>query len=205
MSGVDGERQDPAAVLAVPINCAPVEMLRELTELGLVPVTCFDDGSLLELVTEAGWVDVVIVHTGFSREPDKLVRTLRGRVRCPVLLVRDAPLATQLGALGFGDLRWGGLRLEARTGVARWRHEPIPLTTQQFRLLWRLCQARGGVVTVDQLSDWVYDGRVGDDRGRVMAHVRRIRRLIEPDLRNPRFILAARGVGFRLAAAGDCR
>jgi hypothetical protein len=182
-------------------------MLQELTRLGLVTVTCFDDGSLLRLVTGAHWVDLVIVHTQFSHEPDELVRRLRSRVHCPVLLVEDEPLAAQLGGLGLGvgDLHWGDLRLNAQTGVARWRHTPLPLTTQQFRLLWRLCQAQGAVVTVDQLSHWVYDGHVGDDRGRVMAHVRRIRRLIEADPGNPTFIVAARGVGFRLAESSNCR
>jgi hypothetical protein len=77
-------------------------MLRELTELGLVPVTCFDDGSLLRLVTDARWVDLVIVHTGFSQEPDELVRTLRGRVRCPPNSVRSGSVPASCGGATCG-------------------------------------------------------------------------------------------------------
>jgi len=53
--------------------------------------------------------------------------------------------------------------------------------------------------TVAELSEFVYEGKVGNDRLRLMGDVRRIRRLIEADPKRPIFMMTVRGRGFRLA------
>ena len=126
------------------------------------------------------------------------------------VLFEDRPLAPQIAGLlpalldrsATGSIeatRWGPLRLEGRSRRAFWGACEIRLTTHQFRAMSLLCQARGGMVSIEALSAHLYGDRVGADRKRVVAHIRRVRRLIEVDPARPRFLLTVRGEGFRLA------
>jgi DNA-binding response OmpR family regulator len=97
--------------------------------------------------------------------------------------------------------QWGPLRLDPSRWDARWEGRPLHLTPMQFRMLLVMVQAAGAVVTPLELARPVWGTQIGEDTERVVAHVRRIRQLIEPDPAHPRFLLSVRGVGFRLADA----
>ena len=97
-------------------------------------------------------------------------------------------------------IRWGGLELDMRTHQARWNGSPIPLTTLQFRIMEVLILAAGAVVTSEQLARRVWGEASFDDRDRLVAHIRRIRKLIECEPSKPEFLLRVRGRGFRLTA-----
>ena len=94
---------------------------------------------------------------------------------------------------------WGPLRLDPSRRLACWQGRPISLTSMQFRLLLVLVQAEGAVVAPVELSQRVWGTEVAHDTKRVVAHVRRIRRLLEPDPAHPRFLVTVWGEGFRLA------
>jgi DNA-binding winged helix-turn-helix (wHTH) protein len=217
------------AVLALVSAASAVPMLDELAHLGLVCLTCFDPATLLDSVTACD-ADAVIVHARFAGEQlPHLVSRVRGmsvqtvvvfgaagneqqQVReADVLLASELPSYTELAPwLGRQSARevlerstWGPLLLDRRSRRGFWMGREINLTCQQFRLLWQLCQAAGAVVTMRELADAVYDGRVGDDRMRIMGHVRRIRRLLEPDPAHPAFLLTVRGEGLRLAGQDE--
>jgi len=204
-------------------------LLRELSDPGVLWVTCFDPVTLLASVA-ACEVDAVVVHAGLAGEnPTGLVRGLRQRAVTTVVVVgggspdrratpawdadalfeQERPSRAELAPWLLGSRpggrepsqrsAWGPLLLDRRRRRAFWAAREISLTAQQFRLLWELAEAQGALVTVAELSDRVYDGSVGDDRERLMGHVRRIRRLIEADPARPAFLLTVRGEGFRLA------
>lgn len=98
---------------------------------------------------------------------------------------------------------WGPLQLDLLARTARWAGVELHATTQQFALLRTLVEAQGGVVSIGELASRMYGTEVGDDHDRVVAHVRRIRRLVEVDSTCPTFLLTVRGLGFRLAATAE--
>ena len=100
-----------------------------------------------------------------------------------------------------GELAWGGLQLDLRRRQARFDGDVIHLTPVQFRILAALVRARSGVLTKEELQAEAWPLSVPDDGERLVAHIRRIRAKLEPDPSRPRFLLTARGEGFRLA---DC-
>jgi two-component system response regulator VicR len=217
-----------ASVLAFPSMAMAVPLLRELSEARLLWATCFDPATLLASVA-ACEVDAVVVHARLGGDDlGSLVGGLRHWVVGSIVVVgggvqdrlagqthgADALLDSELPSyaelapwLPGGPVAqrppehsiWGPLQLDRRRRRAFWTGREIGLTAQQFRLLWTLAEAEGALVTVGELSDRVYDGSVGDDRERLMGHIRRIRRLIEADPAHPAFLLTVRGEGFRLA------
>jgi DNA-binding response OmpR family regulator len=111
--------------------------------------------------------------------------------------------ATQLGTraeplTAMCVQRWGPLSLYPGRREAGWRGRPLDLTPMQFGILLALVDAAGAVVTPSELARRLWGPGTVEDTERIVAHVRRIRKRIEEDPANPRFLLTVRGVGFRL-------
>jgi len=79
--------------------------------------------------------------------------------------------------------------------------QPISLTPTEFDLLAVLARNPGRSFTRAQLIDLVYNVAYdGFDRA-VDSHIKNLRRKIEPDLRQPRYVLTVYGVGYKLGEA----
>jgi DNA-binding response OmpR family regulator len=96
-------------------------------------------------------------------------------------------------------LVWQQLELDTGRREGFWEGRPLQLTKLQFRVLTALVQAEGNVVSCEWLSRVVYGDAIPDDGERMLAHIRRIRKKIEPVPSQPRYLLTVRGEGFRLA------
>lgn len=119
-------------------------------------------------------------------------RELVARVKA--VLRRTARGGEEAGALRLGDLTLDPARLTvSRAGVV------IDLTATEFELLAMLARKPGRVFTRSQLLDAVR-GAGGESFDRAIdAHVKNIRRKLEPDTRNPRYVLTVYGVGYKAA------
>jgi DNA-binding response OmpR family regulator len=98
----------------------------------------------------------------------------------------------------------GGLTLEPHSRRA-WRDGvELALTAREFDLLALFVGAPGRVFTRTQLLEAVWHTRLAAYEDNVNTHIARLRRHVEADPANPRYILTVRGVGYRSAAgAGD--
>jgi two-component system alkaline phosphatase synthesis response regulator PhoP len=77
--------------------------------------------------------------------------------------------------------------------------ESISLTPTEFDLLAVLAQNPGRPFTRAQLMDLVYDvAYAGYDRA-IDSHIKNLRRKIEADPREPRYVLTVYGVGYKMA------
>jgi two-component system, OmpR family, alkaline phosphatase synthesis response regulator PhoP len=77
----------------------------------------------------------------------------------------------------------------------------IELTGTEFQLLATLARQPGRVFTRAQLLDAIH-GLEGDAFERAIdTHVKNIRRKIEPDTRNPIYVLTVYGIGYKFADA----
>ncbi|MBI5014718.1 MAG: response regulator transcription factor [Deltaproteobacteria bacterium] len=101
-------------------------------------------------------------------------------------------------------LAHGALVLDRERGKVTRDGQPVTLTRSEFRLLEALMAAPGRVLTRGQLLRRLHDrGEVVVDRV-IDVHVGNLRQKIEPDPASPRYILTARGLGYRFAdAEGD--
>ncbi len=93
--------------------------------------------------------------------------------------------------------------------VDRDRHEVtvagrvVELTATEFAILASLAGQPGRVFTRSQLLDAVHGVAFESYERAIDAHVKNIRRKLEPDPHAPRYLLTVHGVGYRLAEPAD--
>jgi DNA-binding response OmpR family regulator len=78
---------------------------------------------------------------------------------------------------------------------------PVELTPTEFQLLSTLLAEPGRVFTRGQLLDAVHGVAIESYERAIDAHVKNIRRKIEPEPGSPRYLLTVHGVGYRFADA----
>ncbi len=76
---------------------------------------------------------------------------------------------------------------------------PIELTTTEFQLLTTLARQPGRIFTRGQLLDAVRGIAFESYERAIDAHIKNIRRKIEPNPREPRYILTVYGMGYKFA------
>ena len=90
-------------------------------------------------------------------------------------------------------------KVEVDFGRAELRKEgqPVELTPIEFRLLSFFIRSRGRVLTRDQLLSGAWAPDTFASERVVDNHIANLRRKIEPDPLNPRFLRNVRGLGYR--------
>ena len=121
-----------------------------------------------------------------------VAKELAARMRA--LLRRAEPAATH----GPRVIAASDLEIRVDAGQVTRDGFPLSLTRTEFRLLTELALMDGGICSREQLLDrvWGY-GYFGDSRI-VDVHIRRLRTKVERDPANPRLVVTARGLGYRL-------
>jgi two-component system alkaline phosphatase synthesis response regulator PhoP len=112
-----------------------------------------------------------------------------------------AVLRRQGGEVGGEVLRAGDLELDVPKMRAEVSGRAIDLTTTEFQLLVALGRQPGRIFTRGQLLDAIHGVAFETYERAIDAHVKNIRRKLEPDPRRPRYLLTVYGVGYRLADA----
>ena len=120
-------------------------------------------------------------------------RELVARVRA--VLRRTDSARTQGDVVRAGD----ALVLDAARMEASVDGRSVELTPTEFALLLHMARQPGRVFTRAQLLDAVHGVAVESYERAIDAHVKNIRRKIEPDPRAPRHLLTVFGVGYRVA------
>ena len=122
------------------------------------------------------------------------LRELTARIRA--VLRRAEKSAAATSAL----LRVGELTLDRGSRLISVEGSTIELTPSEFDLLATLMASPGRVFSRLELLDKLQgDAYEGYERT-IDVHIRNLRTKIEPDPRNPRYVLTVYGIGYRLAA-----
>ena len=96
------------------------------------------------------------------------------------------------------SLVFDGLEIDGRSREVRVDGEPVELTAKEFDLLVFLASAPKQVFSRSQLLEQVWESSTDwQDASTVTVHIRRIRRKIERDPNEPRWIATVWGVGYR--------
>jgi DNA-binding response OmpR family regulator len=75
----------------------------------------------------------------------------------------------------------------------------VSLTATEFQLLATMARQPGRVFTRAQLLDAIHGETLEAYERAIDAHVKNIRRKLEPDPRHPHYLQTVYGVGYRMA------
>jgi DNA-binding response OmpR family regulator len=128
------------------------------------------------------------------------VRELVARVKAILRRAQAmAPSETKpTEAISAGDLTVDPISRQARLGDTS-----VDLTAKEFDLLHHFASHPERVFTRTQLLDSVWGYAHDGYEHTVNTHINRLRRKIEPDPTNPRYIVTVWGVGYRFPALED--
>ena len=113
-----------------------------------------------------------------------------------------AVLARSGGNLSSSEqLEAGELRVDLATRRVTRNRELIPLTPTEFKLLITLMRHPGEVISAGDLVREVWGPQSANEIGFVRRYIWHLRRKVERDPENPRFIHNERGFGYRFEAA----
>jgi two-component system alkaline phosphatase synthesis response regulator PhoP len=116
-----------------------------------------------------------------------------------VARVRAVLRRTRGSAAGAEVLRAGDVEVDLPKMRARVSGRPVDLTPTEFQLLATLVREPGRVFTRGQLLDALHGVTIESYERAVDAHVKNLRRKIEPEVGRPRYVLTVHGVGYRFA------
>jgi DNA-binding response OmpR family regulator len=150
----------------------------------------------------------IIMLTARDEETDKLVglelgaddyltkpfspKELVARIRA-VLRRAETPPADEV-LLRVGEVTLDVPRMRVTLG-----QRPIELTPTEFELLAALARQPGRIFTRAQLLDAVHGVAFESYERAIDAHIKNIRRKLEPNPREPRYVLTVYGVGYKFA------
>ena len=96
-------------------------------------------------------------------------------------------------------MRVGELQLDVPRMRTELAGRSIDLTPTEFTLLATLARQPGRIFTRSQLLDALHGVAFESYERAIDSHIKNLRRKLEPDARQPRYVLTVYGVGYRLA------
>jgi two-component system KDP operon response regulator KdpE len=190
LSAVNKVRDDLPDLVLLDVmmpNMDGFETLARIREFSAVPViilTAKDDEADLTHGLDLGADDYITKP--FSP------RVLSSRIRA--VLRRVEPAATQAEAPLVID---EGLAIDFPRREVIVRGERIKLRPTEYRLLLHLVENAGWILPHETLLAKVWGPEYRDDSQLLRLYITYLRKKIEPDPANPRYILTERGVGYR--------
>ncbi len=116
-------------------------------------------------------------------------RELRARIKA---LLRRGAVDRPAECYRFGDVE-----VDFERGELRRNGQPVELTPIEFKLLALFIRSRGRVLSRDRLLDGAWSADTFASDRVVDNHIANLRKKIEPDPANPRYLRNLRGLGYR--------
>jgi two-component system, OmpR family, alkaline phosphatase synthesis response regulator PhoP len=154
----------------------------------IIMLTARDDETSVVVGLEVGADDYVTKP--FS--PRQLVSRVRAQLR-------RRRLDSAAGQQQTQKLEFPGLEVDLLKREVRSQNETASLTAKEFEVLALLASSPGRVYSREQIMRHLWDGDFFGEARAADVHVQHIRKKVEPDPQNPRYVLTVRGAGYKFA------
>ena len=158
-----------------------------LVDVPIIMLTARDDETSVVVGLEVGADDYITKPF----RPRELVSRVRAHLRRQR---RNARAGTEQRKLEFPGLEVDLLKRLVLSGG-----NPVELTAKEFEVLALLASHPGRVYGREQIMRHLWDGDFYGELRAADVHVQHIRKKIEPDPQNPRYVLTVRGAGYKFA------
>jgi DNA-binding response OmpR family regulator len=169
--------------------CRAIRREPHLADLSILMLTARRDESDKVLGLESGADDYLTKPFGVREFIARVRALLRRRRRAPGAGAHQSPVTI------------AGLHVDPARRVARLDDRAVDLTAHEFDLLYVLASSRGIVFSRDALVQRVWGGDTHITERSVDTLIKRLRKKIEVDPADPRFILTVWGTGYKFADA----
>ena len=189
-AAMDSFLETPPDVVLIDINLPGIDgfqvcrQLRRESDVPIIMVTARADTHDVVAGLEAGADD-------YMTKPFA-PKELSARIRAMLRRSRNAEQGN------MQRVKVGDLEISPEEGMVTQDDAEVHLTKTEFKLLCELASQPGKVFSREVLLErvWGYD-YFGDGR-LVDVHIRRLRTKVEPDPASPRYVVTARGLGYKL-------
>lgn len=115
------------------------------------------------------------------------------------VILKRAYFMNNQNSLAQEVIELSGRKISLQNATVTYADEVTPLTAKELILFKKLYANRGNIVTFDALCQAVWNDNYYGYENSLMVHMRHLREKIEEDPSHPKWILTARGLGYRLA------
>src|ERR671939_1265417 len=157
-----------------------------LRDVPVIMLTARDDETSVVVGLEVGADDYVTKPF----RPRELVSRVRAHLRRRRLDSKAAPQERS-------RLEFPGLEVDLFGRQVLADGEPVELTAKEFDVLSLLASHPGRVYSREQIMRHLWNGEFFGEARAAEVHVQHIRKKIEPDPKNPRYVQTVRGVGYK--------
>ena len=161
------------------------------TDAPVLMLTARDDETSVVVGLEVGADDYVTKPF----RPRELVSRVRAHLRRRRL---DSKVAPQEQS----RLEFPGLQVDLFGRQVFADGEPVDLTAKEFDVLSLLASHPGRVYGREQIMRHLWNGEFFGEARAADVHIQHIRKKIEPDPKNPRYVQTVRGAGYKFATTG---
>ncbi|MEK8130682.1 response regulator transcription factor [Paenibacillus filicis] len=121
--------------------------------------------------------------------PGQLVARVKAHLRRSQLLEQHKEEAQILS--------FPGLEVDLLSRTVKLNGQPVPLSSKEFDLLLHLARTPGKVLSLEQLYKLTWGVDSNGDTRTLLVHISNLRKKVEPNPTDPRYILTVRGVGYK--------
>ncbi|MEO8971726.1 MAG: ATP-binding protein [Ktedonobacteraceae bacterium] len=172
------------------LDMSGIELLQRLREFSQTPVIMLcdecDEDERVQLF-DLGTDDLVVKPFGMKELLARMRALLRRQPVLPEQTTSQAVFTT------------GDLTIDYAQHQVLLRERPVHLSKREYKLLSTLARNVGMVLTHEVLLERVWGPEYDREVGFIWVYISRLRRKIEADPRNPRYILTIPDVGYKLA------
>ena len=174
--------------------------MAEFTAKGANILVVDDDDDIREIV------HILLAREGFTvREAANAEQALRRLDPLPDLVILDVMMPGLSGIELCREIRTKAmmpilLSIDLTTGAAALAGNPLTLTETEAQLLRLLAQHRGDVLSAREIYEAVWkESFLPSANNTVMVHIKNLRKKLETDLTQPKYIHTVWGKGYYLA------
>lgn len=160
--------------------------LRKFTQIPIIFVSCKTDDLDVILGLEVGGDDYITKP--FS--PNQLVARVKANLRRNLLV--NSSISEKENKLTFI-----GLEINISSHSVLLNGNEISLSTKEFDLLVSMAQNPQRVFKIDELYQLIWGSNSFGDTRTLIVHISNLRKKIESDITNPKYILTVRGIGYK--------